>query len=197
MTDAFDFGGLEFDPDYDFSTFPDVVLSVLEQLPDRDEWLGKWQEQPGLSVVPPDEDGWLRVLHHGETFCEIHRDTFLAGPPEGFVGLARARDADGQWAELEIHSEGPLVEIDPDEVRGELPDDLFERVDWSRLHGFIQNAILGQKHDVRSALFDMGSPGRRGLRVDVSLSPFDADGYTVVKVAGVPILRLHVSNLLD
>ena len=93
-------------------------------------------------------------------------------------------------------SDRPLIEIDPEGVRGELPDVIFDVVDWDRLHWYVQEALLAQKHEVRKLVMDAGTPGERGLRIDIAVKPFDAEGFTLVSVAGQPILRLHVTRLL-
>jgi hypothetical protein len=90
----------------------------------------------------------------------------------------------------------PVIDIDILKVKGELPDDVFDNIDWNRLTWCAREAILVQKHEARTAVFDSARYGPNGPILDLDLSPFDAEGWTLLRFQGQPLLRLHVSRLM-
>ena len=81
------------DDDYDFTQFPHIVDAVLDIMPNADMWRARFAQQPGMAVQPADADGWLTVLHHGDTVMKLHLDTFKLGAPLGDAQVM----VDGTW----------------------------------------------------------------------------------------------------
>ncbi len=90
-----------------------------------------------------------------------------------------------------------MLDIDISKVKGDLPDDVFDRIDWDRLSWCAREAILVQKHPARTAVFDSARYPVEGRPVfDMEIAPFDVEGWTLLRYQGQPLLRLHVSRLM-
>ena len=89
-----------------------------------------------------------------------------------------------------------MIDIDINKVKGDLPDDVFDAIDWNRLSFCAREAILAQHHEARTKVFDSARPGPNGPILDLEVAPFDAEGWTLLVFQGQPLLRLHVSRLM-
>ena len=89
-----------------------------------------------------------------------------------------------------------MIDIDISKVKGDLPDDVFSNIVWERLWWCAREAILVQKHEARTKVFDTARIGPKGPILDLDIAPFDAEGWTLLVFQGQPLLRLHVSRLM-
>lgn len=89
-----------------------------------------------------------------------------------------------------------MIDVDIQEVKGELPDDVFDAIDWDQLGRCAREAILVQHHEARTAVFNSARPGPNGPIHDLEIQPFDEEGWTLLAFQGQPLLRLHVSRLM-
>lgn len=76
------------------------------------------------------------------------------------------------------------------EISGPLPPEYADRLDWSRLHGFVEAALMGQPSHIRNDLLAYARTHELGL------SPFDDDGFLTVSIQGTRVLRLHWTRLM-
>ena len=88
-----------------------------------------------------------------------------------------------------------MIDIDISKVKGDLPDDVFDAIDWGRLPWCAREAILAQHHETRTAIFDSARPGPTGPIFDMEILPF-FEGWTFLRFQGQLLLRLHVSRLM-
>jgi hypothetical protein len=100
-----------------------------------------------------------------------------------------------EWFE---HAEPQITEEHRAQVQGALPDEIFEQIEWWRLTWWTRAAIrldLNTEWAVDQSQV-LEEDGR--LRAPFQLSPFDEEGYTLLKPAGFadPIARLHYSRLM-
>lgn len=89
-----------------------------------------------------------------------------------------------------------MIHIDKQAVKGELPDDVFDAIDWGRLGWCAREVVNMQKHDTRKKMYEAFQQGEDGPIMDFDLSPFDVEGWTLIRFQGQPLLRLHVSRLM-
>ncbi len=89
-----------------------------------------------------------------------------------------------------------MIDIDTSKLKGDLPDDVFENIDWDRLSWCAREAILIQGHEARTKVFDAARYGPSGPIFDMDILPFDEEGWTLLRYQGQPLLRLHVSRLM-
>ena len=73
-------------------------------------------------------------------------------------------------------------------VRGDLPDEIVDYLDWDRLAAYAKEAVLGQHHETRTPLLEDGI-------VRFHATPFDEEGFTTVSVAGEHLVRVHFTRL--
>ncbi len=89
-----------------------------------------------------------------------------------------------------------MIDVDINKVKGELPDEVFDAIVWDQLGRVAREAILVQKHEARTAVFDSARYGPNGPIFDMEIRPFDDQGWTLLIFQGQPLLRLHVSRLM-
>lgn len=80
--------------------------------------------------------------------------------------------------------------IDKSAVQGELPDSVFDEILWGKLDWFVREALLAQPAAPRRLILEQGNT------VEFEMSPFDGDGWSLIRMAGQPLLRLHVIGLM-
>lgn len=73
---------------------------------------------------------------------------------------------------------------------GPLPEYYRDRLDFDRLHGFVERALLGQSPAIRNPLLEYARDH------ELEVTPFDADGFLVVSIQGAQVLRLHWTRLM-
>ena len=83
-----------------------------------------------------------------------------------------------------------MIEIDREAVRGELPDVVFDAVEWERFAWLTAAAIEKQESGVREDVKE------HFAEIRFEVSPFDEKWMTVIRMNGLPLLHLHVSSLL-
>lgn len=73
---------------------------------------------------------------------------------------------------------------------GPLPDAYVDILDWSKLHGFVEDALLRQPPHIRNELIELSRMQQ------LTVHPFDGDGFATVALCGARLLRLHWTRLL-
>jgi hypothetical protein len=63
--------------------------------------------------------------------------------------------------------------------------------EYERLTPLIEEAVLAQRHDVRRYVME------RATQVDYTVVPFDETGHLVVLIGGLPLRKVHWSELAD
>lgn len=76
------------------------------------------------------------------------------------------------------------------EITGPLPAEFADRLDWSRLHGFVEAALMNQPPQIRNPLLEIAR------NEELDLHPFDGDGFLTVSIRGTRVLRLHWTRLM-
>lgn len=78
----------------------------------------------------------------------------------------------------------------PREIAGPLPAVYADQLDLTRLHGFVERALMGQPPEIRNPLLE------HARSHPLELCPFDDRGYLTVAVDGHDVLRLHWTRLM-
>lgn len=82
--------------DVDLSVLPDVIDAVLELMPTGPAWREVLADEPGLSMLPADPDGWMTVRHRDVDVMWLHLDCLTPG-----AGRARVM-VDGRTVEVGV-----------------------------------------------------------------------------------------------
>lgn len=97
--------------EYGFDNFPNMVNAVLDLMPTGAAWRARFAEEPGLSVLPPDTDGFITVMHKGDVVMKLANELFRRGATHGQARIV----VDGQWQDIELQEEPEA----PDTIPGE------------------------------------------------------------------------------